>query len=66
VLNQHFDDDDDDDDVLVVVEDDDDYDDDDDDDYLLAAFHMATKSLALIWGKSVHKDVRYIVDIFTP
>ena len=64
MLNRHFDDEDgglDDDDG-----DGDDDDDDDDDDDMLAAFHMATKYLALIWGKSVHKDIRYIVDIFTP
>jgi hypothetical protein len=61
VLSQHFDDDDDDDDDGLV-----DDDDDDDDDDMLAAFHMVTKSLALIRGKSVHKDVRYIVDILTP
>jgi hypothetical protein len=48
VLNQHFDDDDD---GLVVDVDGDDDDDYDDDDDVLAAFHMATKSLALIWGK---------------
>jgi len=69
VHNRHFDDDDgldDEDDHDSLHDDDDDDDDDNDDDDMLAAFHMATESLALIWGKRVHKDVRYTVDISTP